>query len=533
MTRISSETMIPVVLYASKSSPDEKGSTDDQLGQIRGALPQDREVIGEFSEENVSGYHGNRGPELEAAIATAIEAAENKPEHEDFSAELWVFHSSRLARGSGRKAQGRSLMKIYADLREQGVQLRSVEDDAFLTNPMLVGVASETAHKYSADLAAHTRRGIRQKQAEGRPFGAVLTGYRPTKDIVEGKVITRRVVDPEMSVMVERAFRLFDEGYTPREIGEILNREGARGRRGGALTSSRIRRFLKHRGYLGEQGYPRMPWMTDELFERVQKRLAERGEYYQQHGGRSPTTKEYLLRGLCRCGACGAKLHVRRGKYVCGNRNMRTGLCDADPIRADVLESAVLTRMRSFVGDLEDWIRDQLVAAQEHRGQLRRAADHARRELEKVDRRIERAQRHYDQALDGDDDRLVATALRELARLDEDRGEKMRNLDHAEAQVEEWTGEPDADEARKWLQNVIAEVEGRIARAEGADAVRAAIRVAVEDINVSAVEDDKRYLLIDITLRGEALPSIAVGGDPDEIADVRRALLGLRGGFGT
>jgi hypothetical protein len=43
---------VPCVLYSAKSSPDEKGSTADQLAQIRRALPDDRQEIAAFSEEN-------------------------------------------------------------------------------------------------------------------------------------------------------------------------------------------------------------------------------------------------------------------------------------------------------------------------------------------------------------------------------------------------------------------------------------------------------------------------------------------------
>ena len=147
--------MIAAVIYAAKSTPDEKGSTEDQLAQVRKRLDEvgDREVVGLFSEENVSAYHGSRGPQLEAAMAAAVAAADERGE-----AELWVFHSSRLARGSGRKNEGRSLTEVHTYLRRHAVQLRSVEDDTFLTHPMLVSLASEISHKYSQDLSSHTRQ---------------------------------------------------------------------------------------------------------------------------------------------------------------------------------------------------------------------------------------------------------------------------------------------------------------------------------------------------------------------------------------
>ena len=71
---------------------------------------------------------------VDAALAAAKQlAAENN------EAELWVFHSTRLGRGSGLRHQARSLLEIFAETRRAGVTLRSVEDDAFLTNHPYMG----------------------------------------------------------------------------------------------------------------------------------------------------------------------------------------------------------------------------------------------------------------------------------------------------------------------------------------------------------------------------------------------------------
>ena len=94
-------------------------------------------------------------------------------------AELWVFKSERLARGSGRKDEARSVLEVYVEMRRHGVDLRSVEDDAYFTNPMLVGVADAMAHKYAADLSAHVRRGLAERKAAGKPVGPVPSGYVP------------------------------------------------------------------------------------------------------------------------------------------------------------------------------------------------------------------------------------------------------------------------------------------------------------------------------------------------------------------
>src|SRR4051794_14866924 len=65
------------VSYAAKSSPDDHDSIPDQQAAIRRRAEHElrRLIVGEFAEANRSGWRGNRGPQLEAAIARAVELA--------------------------------------------------------------------------------------------------------------------------------------------------------------------------------------------------------------------------------------------------------------------------------------------------------------------------------------------------------------------------------------------------------------------------------------------------------------------------
>src|SRR5829696_3143466 len=153
---------IPAVLYAAKSTKDEHGSVPGQLAAARAAAKKEkRQIVAEFSEEAVSGYKKSRGPRLEAAMEGAKEAAA-----EQGKAELWVFHSSRLARGSGLKNESRALGEVYYALKRHGVSLRSVEDDPYVTDEAFVGMASKMANKYSKDLSAHVKAGIKEDHQE-------------------------------------------------------------------------------------------------------------------------------------------------------------------------------------------------------------------------------------------------------------------------------------------------------------------------------------------------------------------------------
>src|SRR3954468_1445463 len=109
-----------VVSYAAKSSADEHDSIASQQRAIRERArgEPDRSMVAEFAEANRSGWRGSRGPQLEAAMAKAVELA---CEHD--SVELWVWHSTRLGRGSGLKGEARSLLEVFAYLRRRGVGL--------------------------------------------------------------------------------------------------------------------------------------------------------------------------------------------------------------------------------------------------------------------------------------------------------------------------------------------------------------------------------------------------------------------------
>ena len=197
---------IPVVIYAARSKAEEEGkdSTGDQLALIRDRIEHEssRTIVGEHM-DHAFGYRGERGPGLGAAMREAIDLA-----HTHETVELWVWISSRLARGSGLKGEARSVLEVFAHLRRHGVTLRSVEDDQFVTSPMLVGFAAEQAEKCSRDLAANVRRGLDSRAAKGLPHGTPAYGYQRGND-------AHWTVEP---VEAGTARRIFEEYVAARRL---------------------------------------------------------------------------------------------------------------------------------------------------------------------------------------------------------------------------------------------------------------------------------------------------------------------------
>jgi len=272
--RCKGEAMIPAVIYAARSQAEQPGkdSTGDQIRIIRERIG--REPIATHT-DHASGFHGNRGPGLEAALQAATRAAA-----EHGRAELWVYKSERLARGSGRRDEARSVMEVYVDARRAGVDLRSVEDDEYFTNPMLVGIADAMAHKYSQDLSAHVKRGIASRTAKGKHWGALPYGFRKTAD---GQLED----DPTEAPIKRRIFGLYLEVGSYNGVARRLTEDKVPTRTGGMWGSSLIHNIIAR---------PQEPLIDADTFAAAQ-RLAERGKrWVPKGGGRLPAAHVLFAR---------------------------------------------------------------------------------------------------------------------------------------------------------------------------------------------------------------------------------------------
>jgi hypothetical protein len=214
-------------------------------------------------------------------------------------------------------------------------------------------------------------------------------------------------------------------------------------------------------------------------------------------------------------------------KYICRNVRLHTGLCDLPEIRAEILEAAVLLRLRSFVGDLEEWIAERQDARQEHRRLFQQNVVRSRFQSEQVERRIERAQQRYDRALDVADHERASAVEAELTRLREQAARHRENLAQAKTLAEESSAGPDLEAARVWLDDVLKLVAAKIDAAEEPDAVRAALRAALASVQVDVHGDE---LEVDIRVRAQDVPDVLIRTPVDApiTENVRAQLTGRR-----
>ena len=491
----------PAIIYAAKSTEDKHGSIPTQLGDCRRtAEAEGQNVEAEYSDEAASGYSGNRGPEL----ARALDHAER------IGAELWVQHSDRLARGDGDRAQ--HLVELVLRSRKSGVRLRSVQDPQTFDTTGLVYAAlmGDRNFEDSARKSAATRAGLQRRKDKGKPVGPVPLGYTVESNVIEDKMTTRRVIDPATVATVERIFTLVEAGATFGDVARTLNAEGIttrpRGNRpGGTWVARTVRKIVHNRAYCGEKGYPEV--IDPERFDAIHANLARLDpvRVAKRCGGRKSADESYFLRGIARCGQCGASLYTRRqavGRvYVCANRRQGTGLCNAPVIPAELIESHVLRHLDSFIGSVEGWIASRLADRDSERQTREAALDRSRAHLRTLDGQRERHMAEYRKLVD-QGATTASIALSEVERIDAERAEQERLIAEREAVVREWSGPPDVNAALDYYNRLVDQVHGRIEQAKGAEELNDALGTVVAGL-WAEVEEDRDRLLVEFELVGQ------------------------------
>jgi DNA invertase Pin-like site-specific DNA recombinase len=417
---------IPAVIYAAKSSPDPKDSVASQITATRAKLDAlgGRSLVAEpFSEENVSGYRRSRGPKLEAAMATAKAAAA-----EHGQAELWVFHSTRLARGSGRIREARALGEVFYDLRRHGVALRSAEDDPYVTDEAFIGMASKMANKYSDDLSTHVRRGKTCQFERGERLGGpVPDGYQLIRSLADGTAVSEYVYDDERAPIIRRARDLALDGYAPASIARQLNAEGHRTKSYKAWTRRRVQDMLSNPFYAGRvvinRGKPNQrtrpgTWpalIAPDDFDRIQLMTAKRDKAAKNHVARTGRrTTRYVLARLGRCDRCGERMYcvtspykrkdgTQQRCYVCANVQSATGLCDQPRIDAAQADAAVVKHLDQLFIDFDAWLASFSQSTEQHRATLETQLANALDVLRRLDHLESKLRGRYLEAVADDD----------------------------------------------------------------------------------------------------------------------------------
>jgi hypothetical protein len=166
---------------------------------MRSIAPLRRVVVAEYVDERLSAFSGNRGPGLVDAMQHAGDLTEAHG-----SAELWVQHRDRLARGDGRAARHAVEIGLWALKRE--VAVRCVQDPDTFRDLLYAVVTGQRNHEDSRRRGLAMAAGRRRAAERGDFIGYLPDGYKFTADMDErGHVKKRMVIDPTRRELFPRA----------------------------------------------------------------------------------------------------------------------------------------------------------------------------------------------------------------------------------------------------------------------------------------------------------------------------------------
>lgn len=316
--------------------------SEDAAGEARGvarqledardlATARGWEVMGEFSDNDVSAFTGAHRPGY-AALMAAVEAREVD--------RIVVYMTSRLWRSRKERA---AAIDALRDARVSIVAVSGPDLDlTTASGQMLAGILGEFDTAESAIKSERVARAAEQRAAEGRPSGDLGYGWRRVVELDErGKPgPASYVLDASEAPIVREVVERLTAGETLDAVCRDLNDRGvpspgAQHRRryrspenpdGSQWGTSGLRKIALrpsnaalrvHRGeVVGAAAWPAI--VTEAQHRRVVEVLTDPRR---RVNGGTAVRRHLLSFGIGRCGVCGSRLRVApkggRTLYVC------------------------------------------------------------------------------------------------------------------------------------------------------------------------------------------------------------------------
>ena len=463
------------ILYAAKSSPDEKGSIEGQLKEAREwAEEQGLEVVAEYSEENVSAYKGDRGSELAAALEHA----------ERIGAVLIVQHSDRLARGDAKQA--RHLVEIALWAIKAEVKIHCVQDPTTFQNLLMAVVMGDRNMEDSRRKSLSVKAGLERRRKRGLFTGKVPFGYLHRRNEDDERVL---VIDEERAPWVRRIFDRYLAGWTYAAIARELEAEGVPSAHGASLWPHfTIRKILLNPVYAGliRGGEELFDGIHEPIIDRETwaKTVALREAKARTHKRGRPSAGKHLFRkGFLKCGICGKDMspvtyrerpHPTDQIYRCQGRKLHPHTCGMSAIYRSDVDDAVYAYFGDLGLDVEA-TRQQLVASRGRElAEARAVLGGAEQETQAARGRLEHVKRDYIS------EQLSAAEWRELrAELEPELAARQAEEERLHKQLEEAESESALSKITADLLAQLSEIRAGIAKEVTDSKEAAAVRAAL------------------------------------------------------
>ncbi len=287
-------------------------SPESQVAKIKELAKRDGYLIPDeyfFRDEGISGKSADKRPAFRLMIATA------KQDHPPFD-RIYVWEFSRFARNQEESIMYKNLLK------KRGIAVRSVREP--LSDSPFSGLIERIIEwmdeYYLINLAAEVRRGMGEKARRGEAMGTAPYGYT-CKD--------KTFYPNEHADTVRHIYQAYADGKPIRTIACELGAAGVRTRRGNVPDNRWVSYILSNPTYIGKirwstdghANYDRHNYAGDNvllvdgkhepiismgLWDAVQERLEQR--HTEPKYIRASNPRVFALKGLVRCGSCGATL---------------------------------------------------------------------------------------------------------------------------------------------------------------------------------------------------------------------------------
>ncbi|WP_348627207.1 recombinase family protein [Rhizobium sp. TH135] len=349
--------MTKKVLFYARYSTDRQNEvsieTQTELGK-KFVADRDWKLVATYSDSAISGTSFTSRPGIQQLLAHV--------KREQIDVVLCV-NVDRLSRDVEHTS------KILKDLNFQDCAIWTVEAGRAVTD-MELHMRSTMSHEVVEQGRTRTREGMKTAVRKGKASTCLAYGYKLSqqRDELGDRIRGLRDIDPEKAEIVRRIFVLYADGMSPRDIAQLLNKEGVPGPRGAKWRDTAIRGHVSRgTGILNNESYngrtvwnrrkyrkspqtekrtarandasewiftpaPRMRIVSDELWQRVkerQKQVGEKFDYGQSNRLNTTHRPDYLLSGMLQCAECGGPYAISgKDRYSCTNRKKRLPIDD-------------------------------------------------------------------------------------------------------------------------------------------------------------------------------------------------------------
>lgn len=378
-------------------------SPESQIKAIKDYAKRNDYILPEeyiFMDEGISGKTAGKRPSFMKMIGTA----KTKPKPFD-AILLWKF--SRFARNREDSIVYKSMLRKQLSIEVISIS-ESLGDDKMAV--LIEAMIEAMDEYYSINLAEEVKRGMTEKAKRGEPLSIPPFGYEmKNKQLVPIK---------EESDIIKQVFDWYDSGVGMLRIAKNLNAAGVRTHRGNKIENRTVEYWLNNPAYIGKIRWTptgktsrnyhnedslivdgtHEPLIDNDLWERVQKRMAEQKAKYRKWYKPSNSISHWLV-GLVHCGICGGPIVNCTGYFYCGNRSK--GTCTGNgSVKVQTVEECVISQLESFLdGDMNINIsipQKQNVNTDLYDAQLKRAKSKLKRVKEAYENGVDTLEEYRD-----------------------------------------------------------------------------------------------------------------------------------------